>query len=161
LECKNWLGVVWRTLTKERIADVLFKRLSQGEILGLQTPLAFVCMRNPLSAIDSPCSINSSKQQRINQEIDKSFANSLQMTGLPELENCKGHLCPHSFLYDNPLTKILLEQFRYYTTYLQGINKSVVNLDIEANNFINLYSVPLSEVYPDVMKNLLKDKGTE
>jgi len=150
-----------RLRLKERIADVLFKRLSQGEILGLQTPLAFVCMRNPLSAIDSPCSINSSKQQRINQEIDKSFANSLQMTGLPELENCKGHLCQHSFLYDNPLTKILLEQFRYYTTYLQGINKSVVNLDIEAKNFISLYSVPLSEVYPDVMENLSKDKGAE
>jgi hypothetical protein len=150
-----------RLRLKERIADVLFKRLYQGEILGLQTPLAYVCMRNPLSAIDSPCSINSSKQQRINKEIDKSFASSLQMTGLPELDNCKGPLCQHSFLYDNPLTKILLEQFRYYTTYLQGINKSAVNLDIEAKNFINLYSVPLSEVYPDVMKNMSKNNNLE
>ena len=80
---------------KNKIADVLFKRLSQGEVLGLQTPLAYVCMRNPKSAVDSPCSISSSKQQRINQEIDKRFASSLQMTGLPELDNCKGPLCQH------------------------------------------------------------------
>ena len=150
-----------RIRLKDRIADVLFKRLSQGEILGLQTPLAYVCMRNPLSAVDAPCAINSSKQQRINQEIDKAFANTLQMTGLPELENCKGPLCQHSFLYDNSLTKILLEQFRYYTSYLQGISKSQINLDVEAKNFVNLYSVPLSEVYPDVMDDLSKDNSVE
>lgn len=140
-----------RQRLKQRIADVLYKRLSQGEILGLQTPLAFICMRNSASASDSPCAINSNKQQRLNQDIDASFAKSMQMTSLPDLDNCKGSLCQHSFLYDNPLTKILLEQFKYYVSYLKGINTSQINLDIEAENFVNLYSGPLTEVYPDVM----------
>ena len=143
-----------RQRLKQRIADVLYKRLSQGEILGLQTPLAFICMRNPASASDSPCAINSNKQQRLNQDIDASFAKSMQMTSLPDLDNCKGSLCQHSFLYDNPLTKILLEQFKYYVTYLKGINTSKINLDIEAENFVKLYSGPLIEVYPDVVNKL-------
>lgn len=143
-----------RQRLKQRIADILYKRLSQGEILGLQTPLAFICMRNPASASDSPCAINSNKQRRLNQDIDASFAKSMQMTSLPDLDNCKGSLCQHSFLYDNPLTKILLEQFKYYVTYLKGINTSKINLDIEAENFVKLYSGPLTEVYPDVMNKL-------
>lgn len=146
-------GEIRETL-KTRIADVLFKRLSQGVMLGLQTPLAYICMRNPISAVDAPCAINSSKQEKIDKEIDKHFASSIQMTGLPELGNCKGPLCQHSFLYDNPLTKILLEQFKYYVTYLKGISKTKINLDLEAKNFIKLYSAPLTEVYPDIMNKL-------
>ena len=92
-----------------------------------------------------------SKQKRFNQKINQVFSKSLQMTGLPELENCKGPSCMHSFLYDSPLGKLLLNQFKYYISYLEGLTESDVDLDMESQNFIELYYGPLSEVYPDEM----------
>lgn len=140
-----------RKQLKQRIAEIFYRKLFQGEVIGLMTSLSFVCFRNPASVLDAPCSIDSSKQKRINQKINQAFAKSLQMTGLPELENCKGPSCMHSFLYDNPLAKLLLKQFKYYISYLEGVTQSDVDLDMQSQNFIELYYGPLLEVYPDEM----------
>ena len=144
-----------RKRLKDRIRFVLLAKLNNGDLLALQTPLAFVCTRNPGSATDAPCSINSANNQRLEQEIDKQFATALQMTGLPELDNCKGANCQHSFLYDNPLARTLLEQFKYYTMYLRGIKYTNIDLDKEAKLFVSLYTKPLTEVYPDATKLIL------
>jgi len=138
----------------KRIAHILKQRLLHGEILGLQTPLSFVCMRPTASGVDAPCAINTNKLTRLNKEIDNSFAKGIQLTGLPEFDNCKGPSCQHSLLFDNPVTKILLEQFKYYATYLQGIKHTEIDLDKEAENFINLYYEPLNDVYPQVMEEI-------
>ena len=86
---------------------------------------------------------------RVNNEIDKEFISELQMSTLPELDNCKGPSCQHSLMYGNPMTKLLLEQFNYYHTYLKGLGSTEIDLRAEAKNFISLYSGPLTEVYPE------------
>ncbi len=144
-----------RKRLKDRIRFVLLAKLKNGELLALQTPLAFVCTRNPGSATDAPCSINSANNQRLEREIDKHFATALQMTGLPDLDNCKGANCQHSFLYDNPLSRTLLEQFKYYTMYLRGLKHTNIDLDKEAKSFVSLYTKPLIEIYPDAAKSIL------
>lgn len=146
-----------RKRLKDRIKFILLNKLKNGDMLALQTPLAFVCTRNPASANDAPCAINSAKNRRLEQEIDKAFATQLQMSGLPDLDNCKGASCQHSLLYDNPMTKVLLEQFKYYTLYLRGIKHTNIDLDKEAKSFISLYTQPLSEVYPDIVELVQKD----
>jgi integrase len=148
-----------RKRLKERIRFILLAKLNNGDMLALQTPLAFVCTRNPGSATDAPCAINSTKNQRLEQEIDKTFATSLQMTGLPELDNCKGASCQHSFLYDNPIARTLLEQFKYYTLYLRGIKHTDIDLDKEAKSFVSLYTKPLTDVYPDAVKSIAGAKS--
>jgi len=148
-----------RQRLRDRIAYILYHRLNNGEILGLQTPLAFICMRNPASANDAPCAIESNKQTLIQKEINKSFAKGLQMAGLPALDNCKGPLCQHSVLIDDPITKILLDQFNYYTAYLRGIKHTDINLDKEAESFINLYSPPLTDVYPEIMDKIATEQS--
>tara|TARA_R110002094_G_scaffold72747_1_gene80952 strand:+ start:2481 stop:4610 length:2130 start_codon:yes stop_codon:yes gene_type:complete len=133
----------------QQIQQILYTRLNNGEMLGLLTPLAVVCMRNPSSSGDAPCSISANKLARENNEINKQFANELQMSTLPELDNCKGASCQHSLMYDNPMTKLLLDQFKYYCNYLKGLGSTDIDLKSEAKNFIGLYSGPLIEVYPE------------
>ncbi|KGJ89611.1 hypothetical protein [Colwellia psychrerythraea] len=148
-----------RLRLRDRIAHILFHRLKNGEILGLQTPLAFVCMRNPASANDAPCAIDSNKRTLLQKNISKSFAKGLQMSGLPELDNCKGPLCKHALLFNSPITKLLLEQFNYYAAYLKGIKQTDINLDEEAERFINLYSAPLADVYPEIMEKISTEQS--
>lgn len=146
-----------RKQLKQRISEIFYKKLSQGEVLGLMTPLSFVCLRNPSSAVDAPCAISSSKQKRIQKEIDSAFCKSLQMTGLPALDNCKGPSCQHSFLYDNPLSQLLLKQFKYYVAYLEGQANCVIDLDAESQSFIELYHGPLSTIYPTEVNEYLSE----
>ena len=95
------------------------------------------------------------------QDIDKTFAAALQMSGLPDLDNCKGVSCPHSFLYDNGIARILLEQFKYYASYLKGIRHTDIDLDKEAKTFISLYTEPLADVYPEVIQSLDSEAKNE
>lgn len=155
LRCKNssLVGNELRKTLKEHIKNILIKRLSNGESLGLQTPLGFVCMRNPQSTKPAPCSAKSQTQKLKDSEIGKRFMRALQASTLPDLENCQGPECQHSLLFDNPVTQILLETFHYYANYLRGVGTFRVNhLDIEAQNFINLYYPPLKDVYPEIEK---------
>jgi len=138
----------------QRIQQILYARLANGEVLGLLTPLSVVCMRNPSSSVGAPCSISSNKLARVNNEVDKEFVSELQMSTLPELDNCKGPSCQHSLMYDNPMTKLLLEQFNYYHNYLKGLGTTEIDLKAEAKNFISLYSGPITEVYPEAEEML-------
>ena len=150
-----------RKRLKDRIQFILLNKLKSGEMLALQTPLAFVCTRNVASSVDAPCAINNAKKQRKMQDIDKTFAAALQMSGLPDLDNCKGVSCPHSFLYDNGIARILLEQFKYYASYLKGIRHTDIDLDKEAKTFISLYTEPLADVYPEVIQSLDSEAKNE
>lgn len=136
----------------ERLKKELYVRLSNGEMLGLQTPLTYICTRNPSSSIDAPCNIQSNKVARIKNDIDKAFVAGLQMTSLPNLDNCKGQSCPHSLLYDNPITKLLLEQYKYYSSYKVGMGQTDIDEVADAKRFIELYANPLIEVYPEIIQ---------
>lgn len=138
----------------DRVSYILKQKLLYGDVLGLQTPLSLICMRPTSSNTDAPCAVQSNKLSRINKEIDEAFAKGIQLSNLPVLENCKGPLCGHSLLFDNPIAKILLEQFKYYATYLQGIRHTVIDLDKEAETFIKLYFEPLKDVYPEAIEQI-------
>ena len=83
--------------------------------------------------------------------IDKRFMRALQVSSLPNLDNCKGPECEHSMLIDNDVTKLLLESFHYYCSYLKGVGQHAEqDVGIHAQNFINLYYPSLKEVYPEI-----------
>ena len=150
-ENNSLVGEELRMTLKENIKKVFLSRLSNGEILGMQTPLGFICMRDPKSTSPAPCSAKQQNQKMKNKDIDRRFMRALQASTLPDLDNCQGSGCQHSFLYDNPVTKMLLDTFHYYVNYLKGVGQfSIEHIDIEAQNFIHLYYPPLKDVYPDI-----------
>jgi hypothetical protein len=150
-ENQSMTGIEIRKTLKSHIKEVLYSRLINGNMLGLQTPLGFICMRNPQSNKPSPCAGEQQNQQLADANIDKRFMRALQGNSLPNLDNCKGPDCQHSLLIDKGVTKLLLESFHYYCTYLKRVDQySTADLDTEAHNFINLYYPSLQEVYPDI-----------
>lgn len=150
-ENQSLTGAEIRKTLKLHIKEVLYSRLLNGNMLGLQTPLGFICMRDPKSNKPSPCAGEQQNQQLVDANIEKRFMRALQGNSLPNLDNCKGPDCQHSLLIDNAVTKLLLESFHYYCIYLKRVDQySTADLDTEAHNFINLYYPPLKEVYPEI-----------
>lgn len=143
-------GEVRETL-KVQLKKLFKERLINSDSLALMTPLGFVCMRNPTSIEPAPCSMKSQNKKMSESEIDKRFMRALQVSTLPNLDNCQGQNCKHSLLYDNEMTKLLLETFRYYVNYLKGVGTfNIKHLEDEARNFIDLYYPPLKDVYPEI-----------
>lgn len=152
-ENQSLTGAEIRKTLKSHITEVLYSRLINGNMLGLQTPLGFICMRSPQSNKPTPCAGEQQNQQLADANIDKRFMRAFQGNSLPNLDNCKGPDCQHSMLIDNGITKLLLQSFHYYCIYLKRVDQySTENLDTEANNFINLYYPPLKDVYPEISR---------
>tara|TARA_R110001583_G_scaffold188684_1_gene351045 strand:- start:21905 stop:24076 length:2172 start_codon:yes stop_codon:yes gene_type:complete len=152
---KSLIGDELRQTLKDHIKKLLIERLKNGDSLGLQTPLGFICMRNPSSTEPAPCSGKRQKIKMENANIDKRFMRALQVSTLPNLDNCQGASCKHSLLYENSMTELLLKTFHYYVNYLKGVGQfNVEHMDDEAENFINLYYPPLKDVYPEIEKEL-------
>jgi hypothetical protein len=154
---ESLIGDELRQTLKHHIKKVLFERLKNGDSLGLQTPLGFICMRNPSSTESAPCSGKTQNIKMDNADIDKRFMRALQVSTLPDLDNCQGSRCKHSLLYDDSVTQLLLETFHYYVNYLKGVGQfNVDHSDIEAENFIKLYYPSLKDIYPEIEKELDK-----
>lgn len=144
-----------RSNLKEQIRKVLISRLENGDMLGLQTPLGFVCMRSQKSVKPSPCAGKEQNNSLKDANIDKRLARALQGSSLPNLDNCQGANCEHSLLFDSEMTRLLHETFHYYINYLKGVGRyQIEHLETEAQNFIDLYYQPLKDVYPEIKLEL-------
>jgi hypothetical protein len=155
LENQSLVGEEMQTTLKEHIKNILIARIRNGEMLAMQTPLGFICLRNTKSTKPAPCAAKKEQIKMKESDIDVRFARALQASYLPNLDNCQGSDCQHSFLFDNPMAQLLLESFRFYCSYLKGVGQfSTNNLDAEAQHFIDLYYPPLLEVYPEIKSEM-------
>lgn len=130
---------------EERLRQIFFDDIINGETYALLTPMAVICNRSCNNSSDSPCAAQSNHSSRIAAGIKKVITNAL--ISLPNPAQCVGVSCSDALLGEK-WSRPLLESFDFYLRYRQA-SSSIESIDEEATAFIKIYAEPLKQIYAD------------
>jgi hypothetical protein len=128
---------------QERFTELLFERISSGQMFAMLTPLSVICLRNSNDTSESPCSHDKYRMMRNDSNFNKAISETLGT--LPAPENCIGNKCKDSLMGNWSLP--LYETYLFYIEYLQHIHEGEVDLLEEANLFVKQYAQSIQEVF--------------
>ena len=139
----------------EQFTQLLFERISSGQIYGMLTPLSVICMRKTSDTSESPCSHEKYRKLRADKNFSKALTEILGT--LPDPVNCIGNKCKDSLI--GSWSVPLYETYIFYIDYLKNVSNKKSDEDFynEAYLFIKQYGDDIKKAFHEVYGDTISE----